>query len=301
MLAACTGAGVRPQAGTPSTSSASTSTTSQTTTTTALPPPPLSLWAAKGETSLPRGLVRDGRLVRGLLVDDGRLVIEPLPLDARLPITLQRAKAVVAAAQSGEGAGWEPAELIAAGVVTIAPGLTKGLPGYESRPAWVALATASDTVRLANSDSPQPWFEVIVLDARTGGDVLVYRSEGLSVCGGPSSACAPTLHQPSVSAARELVSIAWNAVSQRPDPYGEGFVDWVISYALPRCAAIFDGPGIYFTGSEYGPATLYIEVEIPMVPTRSCSPSRLASSVVGPERSPISAVRHAAVGVGVSL
>jgi hypothetical protein len=47
---------------------------------------------------------------------------------------------------------------------------------------------------------------VFVLDAGRGDDVLVYRSAGLGLCGGPA-ACTPVLHGPSVEAATEIVSI----------------------------------------------------------------------------------------------
>jgi hypothetical protein len=297
LLAACTSAGVATKAGT--TSTTTTTTTMTTTTVPAPPPPPVELSASKGETSLPSGLVRDGGFTRAVVVDGGRLVVEPLPASAVLPVTLSRAKGLVAAAQSGEGDGWGAAELIGAGVVTIDPALTKGLPRYERRAAWVAFAAASGSVRVASSNTPQPSFEVIVLDADTGDDVLVYESAGLGICGGPVG-CTPAVHGPSVSAASEIVSIPWTAAGERPDPYEAGRVDWLISYTLPRCAAVFDSPGVYYAGSAAGPATLYVDVEIPMVPTRSCSAAHTTTSVFGPETGPISSVRHAPVGAGVS-
>lgn len=264
-----------------------------------VPPAPVVLSAAAGETALPPGLVGGGRFSRGVVVDGGRLVVEPAPANVLPVVGLARARALVGAAQSGEGDGWGPAQLIGFGIVSIDPALTSGLPAYARRAAWVALLAPSPAVRFADDAKPQASFEVIVLDAGSGGAVLVYRSRGLAQCHGPSS-CTPELGGPSVAAASEIVSIPWTAAGQRPDPYNSGRVDWLVSYTIPRCAVVFDSPGVYWPSGEGGPPALFVDVEEPMDQSLSCSPSRSVTSAVGPESTPVTQVRHAPVGTGIS-
>jgi hypothetical protein len=243
-------------------------------------------------------LVVDGRFTRELVVDEGTLVVQPAAAGTVPVVTLSIARTLVGAAQSGEGEAWQAAQVIGFGIVSIDTSITKGLPSYDKRAAWVALVPGSPDVRFAAATAPQPSFEMIVLDADSGADVLVYRTAGLGLCGGPAD-CTPVLHGPSVEAATEIVSVPWTA-TQRPDPYNTGRLDWVVSYNLPSCAVIFDSPGVYWTRGVGGPVDLYVDLEEPMDPARSCPPPHLGVSVFGPETTPISQVGHAPLGAGTS-
>jgi hypothetical protein len=263
-------------------------------------PPPVVLSAAKGETRLPKNLVIKERFTRPLSVDGGKLVVTPLPPNMSPAVPLSQARRVLAAAESGEGDGWRPGRLLGLGLVSINPALTRGLPRYERRPAWVALALQSGAAYAAMSASPRPFFELIVFDAEHGDDVLVYHGAGLGICVSLSG-CRSVVSRPRVFPASEIFSVPWRAVTERPDPYSAGRVDWVISYTVPRCASVFDSPGIYWTGEiENSHVVLYIDVEEPMVPELSCSPARVVTSEFGPEATPLSKVGHAPLEFGVS-
>lgn len=268
--------------------------------------PPVEINPSQGGNLLPAGTIVNGHVTRPIILDGGTLRIEPSPSALSPTVTLQQADSVVKAAQTYTPGTLDPAD-VGLGIVDLAASVSGGLPPYSNRFAWVAILGPQSQVAIScpgvtggNSGPATPSAQVVLIDARTGADVLDYRSRGNGPCGGPITG-------PSVQRAQEVISIPWTGVGETPvskqqlhqlfPPTAnvpDRDVNWVIRYTVPRCATVRDS-GVY---DRTGPSQpiLYVEVHVPISPPAACTPSKTVTQDFGPETVPISQAQHAPTG-----
>jgi hypothetical protein len=267
------------------------------------PAPPVELVPPSTSTALPAGTIIGGRFTRAITLDGGALIIEPPPASTSAKFPIEQADQIIGAAQPYNPGKFTPGDT-GLGIVDLADSVAPGLPAYTDRAAWIAVVGPDTNAAVScpgasGGIAPVPTVDVIIVDAQSGGDVLDYRSKGNGPCGG-------TLTGPSAKRAEETVSIPWTAVGDQPVseqqfhqlfppnavmPKGEE--TWVITYTIPRCAMLFDSPGIY----EQTTPVLYIEVQEPISPPATCAPSKTVTQSFGPEDVPVSEAGHAPTGV----
>ena len=266
---------------------------------------PVEVSPSIGYPILPAGVIVDGRVVRPILVDDGTLTVEPASSRVSPAVTLEQAEQIAKAAQT-YSSGPIDAFNIGFGIVDLSTSVSNGLPAYSGRPAWVALWGPQSEVGVScpavGSDSSPltPTVQVVLIDSQTGGDVLQYRSNGNSPCGGP-------LIGPSVGRALENISIPWTALGETsisqeqlrrlfpPSPnLPQNAVSWTIRYTLPPCASE-PATGVFDSSTDH--PILYIEAQLPISPPPSCSPAKTVTQDWGPETTPINKVGHAPTGI----
>jgi hypothetical protein len=242
-------------------------------------------------------------VVRPIVVDNGALRIVPAPPAQPARLSFQSAYKTVKAAQTYDQGTFIAAD-VGYGDVSLSTALTKKLPDYQSRYAWVAFLGPQKAFSCAayGGGVLQPAFHVIIVDARTGKAVLDYRSRGTGPCGGKVTG-------PVVQRAEEILSLRWRALADQPvtaaqahqlnapgGTFAPNSVNWVISYTIPRCGKAADN-GLYYLSGLGEPPTLYVDAQVPIDPSRSCARSRVVTTTFGPERTPASTARHAPTGL----
>jgi hypothetical protein len=273
---------------------------------------PVNLNPSTPGSLLPRGTIVDGRVLRPIIIDGGALRIDPAPSTLSATFTLEQARSVVKAAQThDQGTVLQSTASqadVGFGVVDLADKLSVGLPAYSDRPAWVAILKPRSatmycppTSASSTSGSATPVVDVVLLDAQTGTDVLDYRSRGSGPCGGQITG-------PSIQRAQEIISIPWISVGESPltqkqvqqfppnANLSNSAVNWTIQYTVPRCATIFDSPGIYEPTGPNNPV-LYVDAQRPITPPSSCPPARTVTNTFGPETTSLSQAKHGPTGL----
>ena len=254
--------------------------------------------------------IANHRLVHTVRLDGGKLILGP-PQNSDASISLNRAQRIVAEALTGSPGSYNPA-LVAVGRVTLNESTT-GLPLYTNRLAWVALIGPQMAFSCLGSFSGESYatrplsFDVVLLDAGSGGAVLQYRTRGVGLCGG-------TIEGPAVQRATEILSLPWTAIGQTPVTQQQiqrlvppnapnaasaaatlkSAVNWVIRYTIPACGTQFDS-GVYMINPTK--PILYIDASVPISPPSHCSPARTVNTTWGPEDVGISQAGHAPVGL----
>lgn len=253
---------------------------------------PVELSATKGGLHLPQTAIRSGRLVRTVTVDHGAIVIEPAPRGQLPQVSRSHAEAVIADASTSLGSGVAKPIALAYGRIHISRALTKGLSNkFENQLVWVALIPpingAFCVERPPFPNSPRAFWIIIVGANLKTPFALTYHSFGSGACGGRASG-------PSISTATEVISLPWEAIGQLLDPHQPGFVDWQITYTVPRCGTSFDSALSYTSSSR---PTLEFTAIIPVYPPLSCTPERHITTSWGPESLPVAAVGHSPIGI----
>jgi hypothetical protein len=247
------------------------------------------------QPTLPRGTVVDSRLQRPIIVDGGQMGIAPPPAGATARFSFGRATAQAHRAESGLG-DYPQVGSVILGMVWIASDLTRKLPSYQGRLAWVALVLSSFNpgaiAGLGCFNGPP---EIVVLDAGTGHDVLDFASPGRSASCPPLETVPTT---PTVTAATEVVSIPWTAIGGRRNAQQPQYFDWHIRVTTPACATVRQGESVASPGfPTSGHETLGMLATEPMDTTARCSPARTVTMWLGPEYDPLSRVVHEPLGV----
>jgi hypothetical protein len=258
------------------------------------------------EGQMPTGAIAEHRIVQGVAIDGGDLVMLPAP-GVTPTVSLTQAQNVVTEALTASPGTYDPS-LVALGTVTLSPTLTDGLPTYRNRLAWVVLLGPQGPVScpaaapLAGSSptipSP-PSFTVVILAAMAGDDALTYRSRGSGACGGGVMA-------PSAQRADEVLSVPWTYEGQGPFPPGYNpppprppgepgpppiHTASLVRFTVPACGAMDDsGTYDYPTGITY----LYIDVRVPIDPPADCPP---AHTMTFPWVGDVSSASHAPTGL----
>ena len=169
---------------------------------------------------------------------------------------------------------------------TTAPGLGSvlpALPGFHSRLAWVGIAWDATEACPGSTTTEPPagttsTYVAVVIDARTNGRVIAYRSGGPSPCTGATQA-------PSVTAPDELLSVAWQPV---------GPASTAVEIQVPACGRYYGWTQVPITG---GGSADQVVVSVPFDPTcGSTVPQSQAVDQVVPLGAGQSLVDHAPVG-----
>jgi hypothetical protein len=155
---------------------------------------------------MPSSAVAEHRIVQGVAIDGGDLVLLPAP-GVTPTVSLTQAQNVVTEALTASPGTYDPG-LVGLGRVTLSSALTDGLLTHRNRLAWVAFIGPQEDVScslpapLAGSNPTTPSrrsFTVVILDAVAGNDAITYRSHGSGSCGGD-------VISPSVQRADEVLS-----------------------------------------------------------------------------------------------
>jgi hypothetical protein len=201
-------------------------------------PPPITLVDRHlGILELAAGVVKGGRFARKVVVDDGELVISPPGSRVSPRISLTVATKLIDESLSTYGVEYYRPEAPALAVVTIA---SREDPHrrFDGRLAWVAISSPGPTDCIVQAPSPAHAtyrFPVVLLGAKTAGDLVIYLSRGILPC--DSTIAGPSYLQP-----REAVSVASKVIGERPVANEPGYVDWIIRYRIPACGTLL-GPG----------------------------------------------------------
>jgi hypothetical protein len=228
------------------------------------------------------GAVRDGRFVKAVALDRGRLVVEPAPAGMRPAFSERQAAAEIWASPSMSGG--RPEAVLGFGLVTTrisAP----DVPSVRRLPAWVGFAgapvfhcpmepAASGTPTA--STLPGNGYVAVVLGARNGIPAFAYAAR--------SSFCERPAKGPGVSMPTKTLSIPWRQIGPRS---GDTLT---ISYQLPPCGLFVS------SNASGGPAAVTLEVEAttPDEPLPCPAPVTKTMPVNVGEAA---AVRHAALGL----
>jgi hypothetical protein len=188
-----------------------------------------------------------GRVDRAFSFDGGRFRATPPPADANptvygplalcnllAAVTAQNAPVLDAANEHGMSFGL--------GVVTVSDSVLKpgrrtylmggedhtaSLQPYQSQLAWIAVikpdvesscpamaTTAGSTPSPAPTRTypPLPAYQILAIDAETGGDGVLYSARTNALCGFPG------YQRPSIAPATEDISLPWTLVSRGPGP-----------------------------------------------------------------------------------
>ncbi|HEY7948941.1 MAG TPA: hypothetical protein VID75_14765 [Acidimicrobiales bacterium] len=157
------------------------------------------------------------------------------------------------------------------------------LPIYRGRLAWVGIAwgapeTCPGSTTTQAPSAGTPTYVAVLIDARTGHQVLAYRSGGPSPCGGAPAA-------PAVTAPSELVSVPWQPV---------GPASTAVQIQIPPCGRYYGWTQMPTTGTGIADQVV---VAVPFDPScgATAAQSQLIDQVIplGPGQA---LVGHAAVG-----
>jgi hypothetical protein len=229
-----------------------------------------------------------GRVTAPISIDHGAFRIDPEPAGYRPQVPARLAEQVVDRINNDEPSAPVPSY----GLVTIAPSVTRSLPAYQSRSAWITVIPISPfagdcpAMQSKGPKNAPDSVTVILTDANTGRGSILYDSVGRGPCGSYSS-------RPGTDIAEETIGLRWTLLGERPDPTQAGSVDWHISFRVPSCALTDTGPGL--TENRARQTMLYVETEMPIDRPRSC-PTTLRTIWWGPEREDGSTIKHALTG-----
>ena len=112
------------------------------------------------------------------------------------------------------------------------------LPSYRHRLAWVGIVwgaaeTCTGSTTTHPASAPDTTYIAVLIDARTGHQVLVYRSGGRNPCGGGT-------RSPRVTEPNELLSVAWQPV---------GPSSTAVRIQIPACGRYYGWTQIPTTGT----------------------------------------------------
>lgn len=159
---------------------------------------------------------------------------------------------------------------------------TTALPTYDKRLAWVGIAwgatencPGSTTTGPASNGATS--YVAVVIDARTGQQVIAYRSG--------SSSCTGSTQAPSVTEPNELLSVPWQPV---------GPASTAVQIQIPPCGQYYGWTQVATTG---GSPAVQVVVAVPFDPQcgATASQSQAIDQVV-PLGSGQGLVAHAPVG-----
>ncbi len=241
---------------------------------------------------LPADTFVKGRAVRTVVIDGGAMIISPPPAHIHPALSAKQAATDAKAATTAAAGLVDPAGTALA-LVHVSHTIAATVAHPAEQLAWVTViapqlgVSCPPSLSGTGAGAVEPFFHVVAI-ASSGSSALSYTSRGTGPCGG-------TIRPPSLSAATEIQSIAWQGlgsaqVSANPPRY-----NWTIRYQLPACGSIFDSPGIFF--QQQGTLSLFVEVTVPLIPSRSCAAGQSSIVVFGPEDVPVEAAEHAPLGV----
>jgi hypothetical protein len=223
------------------------------------------------------GDVSGGRFTHPAALDDGGLVVTPLPATEQPPLGESTAQVLFGSDTLIRGTPHR-GQIFGFGLVTVRSTLT---PGLSATPAWVGAAWGGGVSCLNSTPSttapsssggvmPTPGYTAVII-LGTGTKVLNYTSR-TSVCGYPPTG-------PSVTAASQIVSIPWQLVS---------FTSSTVSYRyqLPACLPVSALPDVSIDGTLGGAATLMLEVAVPYDLGACPQLWRTGSAALGPPPGP---------------
>jgi hypothetical protein len=157
------------------------------------------------------------------------------------------------------------------------------LPRYHRRLAWVGItwgapgACPGSTTTQPSSDAA-PSYVAVIIDARTGHQVIAYRSGG-------SSPCASGIGTPVVTEPNELLSVSWQVV-------GPGST--AVQIEVPACGHYYGWTQLPAAGNA---VTIQVVVSVPFDPTCGATmPQSQTVDQVVPLGSGQGLVAHAPVG-----
>lgn len=242
---------------------------------------------AQSSRPLPADTFVNGRVMRTVVIDGGMVVLGSPPRDSHPAVSHAGAQADARASTTATPGAIDPAGTALASVhIALTVARTAKRPGRQL--AWVTVIRPELGVScLASEGTVEPSFHVLIT-AASGSSASIYTSKGTGPCGG-------TIHPPSLTPAFKIESISWRSLSSTALSTSPPKYNWTISYQVPRCASVFDSPGIYFLGP--GVPVLYVQVRTPVISSRRCAEGRASNTVIGPEDVPVTAARHAPLGV----
>jgi hypothetical protein len=238
---------------------------------------------------LPADTFVNGRAARTVVIDGGAMIISPPPAHVHPALSAKQAATDAKATTTAAPGLVDPAGTALA-VVHLSHTIAATVRYPAQQLAWVTVIAPQLGVScpplLSGAGAFEPSFHVVAI-ASSGSSALNYTSRGTGPCGGP-------IRPPSLSPAAEIRSIAWQGlgsvqVSATPPRY-----NWTIRYQLPPCGSIFDSPGMFF---QQGTPSLFVQVTVPLIPSRSCAAGQSSTIVFGPEDVPVEAAEHAPLGV----
>jgi hypothetical protein len=195
--------------------------------------------------------VVNGRFTTSVALDDGRLTVDPAPVDAEPVFSRSTAAEEIWASPSLQGS--YPGRVFGFGLVTISPSMGQLTPPPKT-PAWIGFAWggAYRFCSLIVSPSAVPplasnGYKAVIVGAKDGYPALAYSARS-SICDAPATG-------PRLASATHIVSIDWQSLGIQGSRLN-------IRYRLPGCGRLFSLQAAGTPNAE----TIEVDAEVPDVP-----------------------------------